>query len=413
MNYTDRMLREIASFSPLDVMLADIAVRIQLSPTDYQRAVDHYNTIHNWIEREDSPLFGLVEEFYGQGGFAIGATVARHGTDDEFDIDVMAQLSLPVDVDPETPLALMDDAIRAKPGSRYHDKADRKTRCSTVYYTDMHLDVTPAVRLIGTNEKTSFIFHSKPEDPAEPKMSLFANPFGFAEWFLEMTPPEEAFAAFFEKRSLDYDRMVFMAKADATPVPEQMPAYRKSRAVIALQLIKRWRNLAFDRRHKKLRQPPSVLLSYYVARNTNRATTLADELIFQVEAMIAALVSAEQRRETIREFNPRCPDDELTDRWPCDLHEQRLFIDELSAFAIQLERLRAGLPLAEMQRILEDLFGERPARDAVRKYMDQHVSDNQIGKGLHVPRTGIIPALGSAAAPAIAKAMPKSTPFGD
>ena len=61
MNYTDRTMREIASFSPLDVMLADIAVRIQLSPTDYQRANGHYHAIHDWIEREESPLFGLVE----------------------------------------------------------------------------------------------------------------------------------------------------------------------------------------------------------------------------------------------------------------------------------------------------------------------------------------------------------------
>jgi hypothetical protein len=82
MNYSDRYLRQIASFAPVDVMLADVAIRIQLSPTDYQRAVDHYHAINEWLEREDSPLFGLVLDFYSQGGFAIGATVARHSTDD-------------------------------------------------------------------------------------------------------------------------------------------------------------------------------------------------------------------------------------------------------------------------------------------------------------------------------------------
>ena len=92
MNYTDPILREIAAFSALDMMLADIAVRVQLTPTDYQRAIDHYQAIHEWIEREDSPLFGLVQDFYTQGGFAIGATDAAR-TDDEFDIDVMAQLA--------------------------------------------------------------------------------------------------------------------------------------------------------------------------------------------------------------------------------------------------------------------------------------------------------------------------------
>jgi hypothetical protein len=256
MNYTDRTLREIAQFSPLDVMLADIAVRVQLSPTDYQKAVDHYHAIHQRIEREDSPLYGLVEEFYTQGGFSIGATVARHGTDDEFDIDVMAQLAFRSSVDPEYVLAMLDEAIRGERGSRYYNAADRKTRCSTVYYDGMHLDVTPTVRLHGRPEKTGYIFHSGPEDRGEPKQSLHANPHGFAEWFKTQTSLDEAFGMFFEKRSLAYDRAKIAgmaADAVATPVPDQAPAYRKSRAVIALQLIKRWRNLAYDRRHKTLK----------------------------------------------------------------------------------------------------------------------------------------------------------------
>jgi hypothetical protein len=108
-----------------------------------------------------------------------------------------------------------------------------------------------------------------------------------------------------------------------------------------------------------------------------------------------------------------CRGDELTDRWPGSLAEQRVFIDELKAFAVQLHRLQDGAPIAEMQRILEDLFGERPARDAVRKYTDQHVSDNDAGKGFHILRSGSIPALGSAAVPANARPTPMSSPWGD
>jgi hypothetical protein len=97
---------------------------------------------------------------------------------------------------------------------------------------------------------------------------LHANPYGFAQWFTAQTPPDQDFGAFFEKRSLDYDRsrMLLLEKADAAPVPDQAPAFRKSRAVIALQLIKRWRNLAYDRRHKKLRLP-------FARRTADPATT--------------------------------------------------------------------------------------------------------------------------------------------
>jgi hypothetical protein len=415
MNYSDRFLRETASYSVLDIMLADIAVRIQLTPTDYQKAVDHYEAIKEWIDRDDSPLHGRVQLLYPQGGFMIGATTARHATDADFDIDVMAQVGWPTNVDPEFALSTTHQAIRGEPGSRYYEKAERKTRCSTVHYDGIHLDVTPAVRLIQREEKTSYIFHSKPSDPNEPKLTLYANPFGFGQWFLANTPADQIFGLYFEKASLDYDRMRLeaLAKADADPVPVQMPIYRKSRAVISLQLTKRWRNLGYDRRHPKLRLPPSVLLAYYIATNANQTRTLADELIHQVECMIKALEDAERAHRTVREFNPACAEDELTDRWPASLAEQRVFIDELRAFAVQLHRLQDGVPLPEMQRILEDLFGERPAREAVRKYTGQHVNDNNAGKGFHILRTGSIPALGSTAVPAAARPTPRSSPWGD
>jgi hypothetical protein len=418
MNYTDRYLREIANYSAVDVMLADVAVRIQLSPTDYQRAVDHYHAIHEWIERDARPLFGLVLDFYTQGGFAIGATVARHATDDEFDIDVMAQLSCRTDVDPELVLSTLDDAIRAESGSRYHDKADRRTRCSTVYYDGMHLDVTPTVRVIGTNEKTGLIFHSKPEDPREPKLALYANPHGFTQWFIQQTPPDQNFGTFFEKRSLDYDRgrMALLEKrADAVPVPDHCPAYHKSRAVIALQLIKRWRNLAYDKRHKNRRLPPSVLLAFYVAAHANRTNSLSDELSHQVKSMLAVLQAAQNRGRTVVEVNPTCAEDVLTDRWPTDLTDQRLFIEELKAFAAKLERLRGEISLPETQKILEELFGEKPARSVVKEYVDRLARDIGGPGSRYLLGKASIPAaiIGTPAMPSNVRSSPPHKFFGD
>ena len=420
MNYTDRHLREIASYSAIDVMLADVAVRIQLSPTDYQQAVDHYHAIHEWIERDDSPLFGLVLDFYTQGGFAIGATVARHTTDNEFDIDVMIQLAYRTDIEPEFVLSILDKAIRAEPGSRYYNKADRKTRCSTVYYDSMHLDVTPTVRLLGTNEKTGLIFHSKPENPREPKLSLHANPHGFAQWFIQQTPPDQNFGAFFEKRSLDYDRgrislLEYAADADAVAVPDQCPAYRKSRAVIALQLIKRWRNLAYDKRHKNRRLPPSVLLAYYVATHASTARTLSDELCHQVESMVTILQAAQSRGRTVVEVNPMCPEDVLTDRWPADLTDQSIFIDELRTFAVKLEWLRGDISLAQTQTILEELFGEKPAVSVVKEYADRLAKDVRGTGGPYLPGKASIPAavVGTSATASNVRVAPPHKFFGD
>ena len=52
---------------PVDVLLADVAIRIQLSRTDYRRAEERYETLGNWIDRRGSPLEGRVQLVYAQG----------------------------------------------------------------------------------------------------------------------------------------------------------------------------------------------------------------------------------------------------------------------------------------------------------------------------------------------------------
>ncbi len=416
MNYSDRYLRQIASYSIIDVLLADVAIRIQLSPTDYQLAVDHYHAINEWLERDNSILRGCIRDFYAQGGFAIGATVARHSSDDEFDIDVMADIAYRIDVDPEYALSTLYEAIRGERGSRYYLKTERKTRCSTVNYDGMHLDVTPTVRLTGTPEKTGLIFHSKAEEPWA-KKSLFANPDGFARWFLSRTPPDPDFGAFFERRSLDYDRerAILSKRADAAPVPEQCSAYQKSRAVIALQLIKRWRNLAYDKRHGARRMPPSVLLAFYVATHANQTKSLAEELSLQVESMLAILREAHDRGQKVSASNPMCNDDILTDRWPEDLSDQAVFIRELTDFAVKLRRLRGEIALPEMQQILEDLFGEKPARSAVKDHVSRVGQDVRATGSRFTPGKAAIPAAiaGGVAAPSTVRSAPSHKFFGD
>ena len=404
-----------SNLSPLDVMLAEIALRIQLSPTDDGKAVDRYETVSEWIDRPDSPLHGYVEMTYPQGSMAIGATVARSSERDEHDIDAVAQLGLSRETDPEVALSLLETSIRGERGSRYHDKTIRRTRCVTIEYADgMHLDVTPAIRLPELHERTSFIFHSKPEDPREPKKRLYANPHGFAEWFTDMTAAsaDAAFAEYFERRSLEEARLRIMAKGETEPVPDQMPAYRKSRALISLQLIKRFRNMGYERR-PNLRRPPSVLLCKYVADHANQTATLAEEVLHQAAAMLEIFEAVQRVGQFVYEENPTCRADVLTDRWPTSLEDQERFIGDLQELTQKLTRLIEGVPLKEMRTILGDLFGERPARDVVTDYIKRYGRQVQQGSGAYLPGTGQVPAavvmLGSEPA---ARRTPSHTFFG-
>jgi hypothetical protein len=237
------------------------------------------------------------------------------------------------------------------------------------------------------------------------------------QWFIAQTPPDQDFGAFFERRSLDYDRARAMVtkRADAVPVPEQCPAFQKSRAVIALQLIKRWRNLAYDKRHADRRLPPSVLLAYYVATYANRTKTLAEELSFQVETMLAVVGEAHDRGQKVFARNPMCQEDVLTDRWPEDFSDQAVFIRELTDFAVKLRRLGGEIALPEMQQILEDLFGEKPARSAVKDYVQRVGKDVGSTGSRFMPGKAAIPAAvaGVAATSSAVRSAPSHKFFGD
>ena len=312
-------------------------------------------------------------------------------------------------------MSLMERSIRGEHGSRYHDKTVRRTRCVTVEYDDgMHLDMTPAVLLPELRERTAFIFHSKPEDPSEPRTALYANPWGFAQWFSTRTPAEADFADYFEQRSLEALRLRMLAEAAAEPVPDQLPAYRKSRALISLQLIKRFRNLRYERRPGQ-RRPPSVLLCKYVADHANRTASLAEEVQHQASAMLEIFASAQRTGRLVHETNPTCDADVLTDRWPETQTDQARFLADLHELTEKLSRLIEGVPLEEMRQVLADLFGERTARDVVENYVERYGQQVQNDRGAYLPGAGQIPAAGVmlGAAPVAARSTPAHKFFGD
>src|SRR6266404_4035750 len=224
---------------PLDTLLADVAIRIQLSATDYGKAQSRNRAINDHLEREGSLLHGRVNLLYPQGSMAIGATIASRLRTDEFDIDAMAELAIPAATPPQVALDLLFHSVRGERGSRYYDLVERRTRCVTIHYADrMHIDVTPSVLRFGEVARTSVLFHHKPEDPHEQTYRLIANPWGFAAWFKEQTPLDHAFAAVCAKRAAIWESEVLAKRTDAVPVPVQQAAHEKAKAMIVLQLLK-------------------------------------------------------------------------------------------------------------------------------------------------------------------------------
>ena len=402
--------------NPVDMLLADVAIRIQLSRTDHDKAVQRYQTINDWIERPSSPLRDRVEIFYPQGSMATGSTIASRLRTDDFDIDVVAQLDLPADITPKKALDLLQTAIQGEPGSRYYGMAKRRTRCVTVDYSDdMHLDVTPMLRRAGTSERESELFHHRPETPHKPGRRCVANPYGFAEWFKETTPLDTEFATAYERRSRDFEFGTVMAKADSEPVPARTPPFRKSRAVIVLQLLKRWRNVRYELRSG--RRPPSILLGKLVADGANSTQSLSQELLHQARSMLAEFERWSHAGELIRVANPVCPLDLLTDRWPESFQSQQFFLADLRKLVSKVESLVGELPLDDMKKIMVELFGEAPTVDAFSAFNQRYGEGVRLGQSRHDTGTGRIsvPAVavgGSVMVPSRAKPTPRHTFYG-
>ena len=344
----------------VDNLLADVAIRVQLSRSNYRKAVERYKAITQWIERFPSPLKDRVLS-YPQGSMAIGATIASKLRTDEFDIDVLAQLALPENIASHIPLDLLFEVIKGEPGSRYYSLTRRRTRCVTVDYADnMHIDITPALRCPCTRERESWIFHHDPKELQQKSFRLIANPYGFAEWFNLNTPSDIEFARNFETRTNLYENSIL--RADSEPVPPQESPFHKSKAAIVLQLLKRWRNVQYDNR--SVRRPPSIMMAKLVADfATDPHRSLSRELHFQTRMMLSTLLRWHTVGKRIEVRNPICAEDILTDRWPETLGDQEMFIHDLQNLSKKIERLCAGCDLGLMKAILVELFGEAPTSE--------------------------------------------------
>ncbi|MGE3477379.1 MAG: nucleotidyltransferase [Rhodospirillaceae bacterium] len=389
-----------------DLLLADIARKIQLSPTNYRTAQQHYGAIYKHLVRAESPIAHAVQVLYPQGSMAIGSVISSKFENDEFDIDVVAQLLISPDTRPAVVLDTLFSALNGKPGSQYHGRVHRRTRCVTVDYPDMHVDVTPAVLLGGRPPRTSVIFHAHEKQPASEHRHVLANPWGFADWFEKQMPAAQLFA-----------EAVLRKSAEPIPPPEVLE--EKAVPLIALQLMKRWTNKIYEPRlasGSAARKPPGVVLAYFAARSGRSYRGLLQELQHQCSAILTAFEGAARQRNVLVVENPACEGDVFTDRWPGTLAGQDQFINDLKALQSSLVLLSSGISLPEQQRIMAQLFGEHAAANVFKEFANRYEQAAHRGQLHHAPKTGAIAlnesGLGRSAAVLGAIATPKTRNFG-
>lgn len=371
----------------LEDIFTEIAIRIQLPPSKYRLACERYRTIADYLERDGSPLKDQIARFYPQGSMAIGATISSRGHDQEYDIDIVGELLLPSDTPPKIVLDTLYTAIKGEKGSRYYDMVKRRTRCVTIYYEDgMHLDVTPVILQSSYPERTSDLFHDDPDKPYEEPAKLLMNAWGFCTLFKANTADTTSFADRYSRSVRTFD---VLAKAETEEVDPQEDPSRKSSDVVALQLIKRFRNIRYSNREERL--PPSILLSKFVNDAANPMDSLVDALIYHTTFIRQQLVEADRNFKLVHEVNPTCEKDCFTDRWPLKISAQRQFISDLNYLLDSLKKLNSSeLSIDQIQNLLADLFGEFPVRAAIRATQEMVGNATRSGSTGHKIGGGIL-----------------------
>jgi hypothetical protein len=370
----------------LDALLADIAINVQLPPGLHEKATDRYEAVRTYIERPGSPLAGQVLRFYPQGSMAIDATISTRGTDDEYDIDIVAEIDGCLNEEPDE---VLDKLARALDGYPTERGIERQTRCVTVFYADgMHLDVTPGGRHSHWPERESVIFHANPDKPAAEDYRVPMNAYGFADWYRGRTPLERRFATEMNRRLYEAYGYNVRAEAEVDEVPDQVPLIVKNTATVALQLLKRFRNVAYANATGRI--PPSVMLSCFAGHAAAPNTTLTDMLIRQARMIAREVRNASARREKLRVVNPVFEHDEFTDRWPESLAQQDEFARKLTDLANGLEYLEThDVSLEDLQAWLRDRFGSHVVTRSIRQLNERMGRAVRSAGQSYTPRGGL------------------------
>lgn len=182
------------------------------------------------------------------------------------------------------------------------------------------------------------------------------------------------------------DAAAIFEAAETEPVPAPIAPYRKSRALVTLQLLKRWRNIRYDGRSG--RKPPSVLMAKLVGDYAGATHSLFEEIQHQAWSALTFFQAAHANGRLVYVENPKCRSDVFSDRWPRNMHDQNVFIDGLRDLTRQLDSISFGASVAEIKAVLSNLFGENPTTDAVQSATRQYGQNIAEGQASHRPATG-------------------------
>jgi len=381
-------MNETRNRQKVSQILSDLAETIDVPPSKYEEAKEHYQAVGDWLDKEDSELAPFKTKIYPQGSFALGTAVRPLG-EDEYDVDAVCLLDLMIDQVTQKQLKEMVGHRLKHPSSRYKDMIEPDEggcRCWTIKYADgsrFHLDVLPCVLdrsrwFFGLNIDPAIVEHAiRLTDKTTPEYATGwphnghdptrSNPKGYAMWFrdrmkVRLTEAKVALAA--EKRA---------------SVEEIKDYHVRTPLQRAVQILKRHRDIRYNGDDDK---PISIIITTLAAKAYNNEVDLYEAIMHIVPGMRANI---EQLNGAYRIANPVNPQENFADRWEAHPRKAKLFFEWLDALEAEFQNIVTDEGFEKVGAYLAESYGQRDAKAAMTKY-----ASRQVGRSSEVPGTPVI-----------------------
>jgi hypothetical protein len=355
------------------------AEALDLTPTQYDDAVQKYQAVGTWLNKSGTLLAAADPLIYPQGSIAIGTATKPVGRD-EFDLDLVCQLQIGARMSP----AALKRAIgqRLRENALYRERLEEKNRCWRIVYAgEFHMDILPGRPDPRFTNGTALLVPDK-----ELAAWKETDPKGYAAWFVERS-----------RLSIAASKGI---RADVEAPPPSPQASTKTPLQLAVQILKRHRDLSLGGDEDA---PISIIITTLAASAYVGQDSVFDTLHYLILRMPSFIETDAAGEAVVR--NPVNPLENFADKWREEPRKKQRFFEWLQAASRELDRLsRTSLP--DAVKALAPLVGERAGSEAVRRY----------GARIHDQRTTGLRGLAATGALGVtstqARPIPRQTFFG-
>ena len=361
-------MNEHISRKRLNRILTDLAAELDVPPSKYREATEHYKAVGAWLDADDSELARYQPSIYPQGSFALGTAVKPLG-DEEYDVDTVCLLQLTPDQVTQKQLKdLVGDRLK-HPQSRYKhmiDPRDGGRRCWTIRYANeskFHLDVLPAI----PDDYAWLVALGVPEGWAETAICLtdrktWSAP--YSEW--PRSNPKGYIAWFKDRMRLSLEEAKrFRAMEIHAEVEEIEDFDVRTPLQRLIQILKRHRDERFNDDKDK---PISIIITTLAAQAYNNEADLAEALLDVVPRMRDYI---KKRDGAWWVPNPVNPEENFADKWTEKPRKAELFLKWIDVLEREYKELLTDQGFAKIGDFLRKAFGRRDAEAAMAKHSDQ------------------------------------------